>query len=72
MENQAGRESLPCLHWPHLEENIMADDGLCPPHPSGTSLTSYREGPSTHVEGTAGGYFLCLQGDGNSYFMGRG
>ena len=29
LENHAGRESLPCLHWPHLEENMMADDRLC-------------------------------------------
>ena len=49
LENHAGRESLPCLHWPHLEENMMADDRLCPPHPSGTSLTSYRVGGQVHM-----------------------
>lgn len=28
---------------------MMADDGLCPPHPSGTSLTSYGVGGQVHM-----------------------
>lgn len=41
------------------------------PHPSGESLTSDGEGPRAQAEGWAGGSFLYLQGDRNSYFMGR-